>query len=231
MINFTKKQYAHLNSNRQTGIKRYVLLGLFSILLCQPCLANPIAMDLEYIMLGPAGYGVVLDALRVIAVDLLIDLAVLIVGYILIRKIRCLKSKRFFPYLIAVVLGGLVIDETALLFGNQPDNEFLSVFMFTFLLLFSFNYFLSWAFYRLPYKKAAVIAILMGLLTHPDFYSAYSWMPIVGVLLFLTFCSYARKPHYAKKDSTTSQQTSPAVSATSTACQDKHPKPEIGLPE
>ena len=202
---------------------------------------------------GPGtGHSVVSDPIGILLVDLLVDLSVLTVGFILIQKARCLKSVRFVPYLILVVIGGLLIDEAALFvkrllhitnqtdwimfdsavsFGEELPYGLWGVSVFTFLLLAAFNYFLCSAFYKFSRKETATIAILMGFLTHPDFYSAYSWMPIVWFLLFLLFYSYTRKPHQLKKGSMTSQQASPAVSATKVACQDKHPKPEKDFPE
>jgi hypothetical protein len=212
MKNVTIIKHLRFKSNQKTMVKQCFLISFLVILLCQQCYANPIAMD----FFGPVyGRSVVSDPVGVLFVDLMVDLSVLTVGFVLIRKVRCLKSARFLLYLILVVLGGLMIDEAAIFVKglshapNQTDwlmmgsagpisegslNELWGVSVFTFLLLAAFNYLLCLAFYRFSRKETATVAVLMGLLTHPDLYIAFSWMPIVWILLCLLLYAFAQRP-------------------------------------
>ena len=183
-----------LNLKKQRSFNGFVFAVVLAACLCQQCFANPIAMDFGSIMVGTEDNpGLMRHVVQVITIDFLIDLSVLIVGFIMIRKTGCLKTLRFIPYLLIVIIGGLAIDEFGIIFRDILHWGPLAMFVLIFLLLFGFSFFLCMMFYGLPYKEAGIIAILMGLLTHPDFYSTFTWLSVGGFLLLLLYFSLTRK--------------------------------------
>lgn len=232
MKNFTKIKRSHFGNNHLTMVKIFILFGLLSAFSCQQCFANPIAMDFESLIIGTEYHpGVLRHIYHVMAVDILVDLAVLVVGFIMIRRVQHLTTLKFIIYLIIVVIGGLAIDELSLYVERTSMLHSLVGFFLTFFLLFVFNFFLCSALFRFPSRKAAFIAVLMGLLTHPTVYAELSAMFIFGMLLLLLIGSYVQRACSPEIDSSCPKEDkfkTPLVQVKANKTERRCPAVEIG---
>jgi hypothetical protein len=204
-----KELYWYHGRNKffNTPIELVVLILLF----CQVSYANPIAMDFDSLMIGTEGDpGIIRHVVQVVGVDLLIDLCVLMVGFVMIRRASCLKTWKFIFYVSIVVIGGLAIDELSLYVGRELLSNPLFGFLFTFSLLSGFNFIFCLILFRFSPRETGLIAVLMGLLTHPGVYAELSAFFVFGILFLLLFGSYMQRacnpevessdPHDGKPD-------------------------------
>ena len=148
---------------------KYALL--FLLLLSKNCFANPIVIGLDSYP-GPAG------AMSKIGLAILInssvDSFVIALGYALIKRFYHIMSLGVFKYLLYVVIIGFAVDAVVVTFleylGIDPRIPSIPSPGFAFIFLFLCNVFLSRSFWELPYKKAVIIGMMMGLFTNPYFY-------------------------------------------------------------
>jgi hypothetical protein len=184
----------HLGLKKQRSFNRCVFAVVLAACLCQQCYANPIAMDFDSMMIGTEGnLGIMRHVVQVVRVDFVIDLCVLVVGFIMIRRAHHLKTWKFIIYLPIVVIGGLAIDELSPHLGHALMLSPLLRFLLTFTLLFAFNFILCLILFRFPIREAGLIAVLMGLLTHPGVYAELSAFFVFGILFLLLFGSYMQR--------------------------------------
>ena len=134
-----------------------LLLGLTS----NTCLANPMPMF---------PYDPIEAISKAVALDSLVDLAVLAVTFACLGLFWWLKTGRFWAYFLFVVIGGLLIDLFGVFLFPTDMGSFVSIFIG----LAIFNALLSGGFFKLPFRKALVIGVVMGLLTNPVL-----WNPVV----------------------------------------------------
>jgi hypothetical protein len=144
-------------------IKKTYRFALISLLLLPiNCFANPIIID-------PA--GAISSMGLVIVINSSVDLFVIAVGYALIKRFYHVMTLDFFKYFLCVIITGFAVDAIAVILLNNmninPRVYSISSVGLAFILLFMCNVILSRSFWELPYKKAVIIGMMMGLFTNP----------------------------------------------------------------
>jgi hypothetical protein len=158
-------------------VKKYAIAAILLIMMpWNACMANP--KPLLGVPENP------FDFAMVIAFDGVVDFAVLLIAYALIKNLRLLRSARFFLYFMCVVIGGFAMDILGFspvyllepLGGIVHSDNVLSVIsglaviliiIGPFLSLYFYNRWLSKRFFTLEPKQASRIGKYMGILTHP----------------------------------------------------------------
>ncbi len=146
---------------------RYALL--FLLLLSKNCFANPISVGLY-----PDPAGVTSKIGLAILINSSVDSFVIAIGYALIKRFYHIMSLGFFKYLLYVVIIGFAVDAVVVMFleylGINPRITSIPSIGFAFIFLFMCNVILCRSFWELPYKKAVIIGMMMGLFTNPYIY-------------------------------------------------------------
>ena len=111
-----------------------------------------------------------------------VDFAALWIGYLIIRNLKVYKGRKFFKYYILVVIGGFIIDYVGMIlprlltgsfnYAVESNIQYALILGLTIgVLLFFYNSFLSKQFFKLENYQAAVIGLLMAILTNPVVYN------------------------------------------------------------
>ena len=157
----------------------------FILCLHNVCFANPVVV----FQLPSFGGFLTMTFWQGLLVDCVADFIVLLIGYLIIKEIRCFSKLAFLPYFGLVLVGGIIFDTIAIIptviFGLSSSSDWLAIvafFICPVLLLYFFHYFLSKRFFKLRPVQAKVIGILMGVLTNPA----------VGWLLMSIFKNWTR---------------------------------------
>lgn len=149
--------------------KLLFLACLFVLCLHNVCFANPVLI----FRLPSFGGSFDVSPWYAIPIDCIADFTSLLIGYLVIKEVRSVARFAFLPYFGLVFVAGIVIDTIALIpaficsLFLPSDVGMLALFICTGLLLYFYNYFLSKRFFKLQHDQAAVIGVLMGILTNP----------------------------------------------------------------
>jgi hypothetical protein len=149
--------------------KLYFATVLLVLYFSSTCFADPIVIFSSPTFGGSFVPGIGLA----LVIDCGADLVALLLGYLVIRRVRALVSLRFLPYFGLVVLGGVIIDVVSLFtagifFDLLPYGmHVLGGFIFVGLFFYLYNGFLSKKFFNLEDNQARVIGVVMGILTNP----------------------------------------------------------------
>lgn len=136
---------------------------LGTLLICQPCLANPIIISPSEALFHIIG---------AIGVCLTVDGIILVLGYALTKSLHLVGSLEFVKYLVFVVMAGFLINAIVVVFGKHFQiTSTGGMILLSFLFLGACNLILSKSFFALPILKATLIGILMGLFTNPYLFS------------------------------------------------------------
>ena len=160
-------------------MKRSLFIGTVVFLIqltSNTCLANPMPLF---------PYDPVEAATQAVALDTIVDLAVLGFTFACLGLVYHLKTGRFWGYFVWVVIGGLLID----VFGLALFPGALTSFVSIFIALTIFNALLSGGFLKLRFRQALVIGLVMGLLTNPVL-----WKPVIDEI----FPDYEENPHHIR---------------------------------
>jgi hypothetical protein len=154
-------------------MKARLLIATFFLVLCPSnyCLANPVIV----FQLPSFGGGIALNAGYAFIIDCAADFIVLLLGYLVIKKIKVTASWKFLLYYGLVLIGGIVIDFVSLIpigilsffLLSRSDYDKLGFFICAGFLIYFYNYMLSKRFFRIEANQAHVIGIVMAILTNP----------------------------------------------------------------
>ncbi|MCE5340969.1 MAG: hypothetical protein LLF92_07565 [Planctomycetaceae bacterium] len=154
-------------------LEKYFIVVLF--LLCVgSCYANPIIMP-------PPKMGMYsFETKAGLIINFVADFAAISIGYWIAREIRRLFCRRFFPYIVMVFLGGIIIDIIAVFpfkvffyIFQEKVQSIMVLFLTAGLLLYLFNSWLAEKLFEVELKEKIIIGLVMALLTNP----------VIGILL------------------------------------------------
>lgn len=120
----------------------------------------------------------VLSLVFILCMNFVINLLVLSVTYLTIKRRKLILSFKFLRYTALVTLGGIFIDlifVAGSFFGEpySPGLIFIGSVFLTFLGLVVYNYWLSRKFFQLSKGKALLVGMVMGVITHPLWFYLY----------------------------------------------------------
>jgi hypothetical protein len=139
---------------RRKPVETLILTVIFLILLpAKLCLANPLVPG-YYIGQFTFAAGV----------DLVVDAAVLIVGYSILRRFDVIASWDFAKYVVIVMIAGLLIDLLSTVSLGSGKTAYA---LLAFTLLSLYNFSLSRKIFDINRREALVIGLFMGIFTNP----------------------------------------------------------------
>lgn len=142
------------------------------------CLANPISVTPSY---AETFFALFL----IFAIDLIIDVLVLAVAFLILKKPSHIKSLRFLFYVFLAAVVGLIIDWLSFSAADVVSNipvlteavffvQLFSIALSSFIMLFLYNYLLSQRFFHLTKREATIVGLFVGIFTNPVFFYVYS---------------------------------------------------------
>jgi len=145
---------------------------LFLLFMSAFCFANPIAMPYPKRNFDFSFF-------EILGIDIVADFAVVFITLLIFREIKKINAFTFSIYMILVVIGGLIMDAISiflaelLTLGKQdlfdsPSNEAKVLFiLFSFALLFIYNYLLSKKMLLIETRHRFYLAIAIAVFTNP----------------------------------------------------------------
>jgi len=146
----------------------------------------------------------VVGILIIFGINFILNFIILLVGYLILKKISLIKSWKFLKYTFFVTLGGAIIDFGLSYFLisllgqlwsstiHSPDQVemrmfFLSTGIITgiigFFVLGFYNYWLSKKYLNLNHKEAIVIGTIMGIFSNPAWFLAYLFSRMSNMII------------------------------------------------
>ena len=146
----------------------------------------------------------IIGILVIFGINFILNLIVLLIGYLIIKKTSLIKSWKFLKYTFFVTLGGAIIDFGlsyflisilvqlwSLIFHSAGQGERGMFYLSTgviagvigFFVLGFYNYWLSKKYLNLNHKEALLIGIIMGILTNPAWFLAYLFSRMSNMII------------------------------------------------
>lgn len=150
-----------------------------SFFLPEFCYANPVMIPL------PSEIQMPFSVFEILGIDIIADFAVVVIMLLILKELKKIRADIFSVYMVLVVVGGLVMDAISLFLaeffmpGKQdlfrtPNNGVITLFIiFSFVLIFIYNYFLSEKMLSIEPKKQYFLAIALAVCTNPVIYFAF----------------------------------------------------------